>query len=72
MTAGSLTICAGVPSAIFSPWLRTTTRWEMRMIAFITCSTRTMVTPLSRMLSMSRQAILDLVGIEAAQRLVEE
>src|SRR5439155_23229597 len=50
MTRWSLRTCSGVPSAIFSPWSRTTMRRDTPMTTFMSCSMRKTVTPLSTIL----------------------
>ena len=45
MTLGSRLTAAGSPSAIFSPWSRTTMWFEMRMTIFMSCSTSRMAMP---------------------------
>src|SRR5438876_851459 len=47
MTAGSLRISSGVPSAIFSPKCRTAMRSEMPMTTLMSCSMSSRVSPRS-------------------------
>src|SRR5437899_2080652 len=57
ITWGFALTSAGVPSAIFSPRSRTTTRWEMSMTTPMSCSMRMIVVPHSSLTSRMKRAM---------------
>ena len=69
---GSFWIASGGPSAILVPKLSTVTRSEMPMTSLMSCSTRTMVMPRSRMRVMISSSSLGLARVHAGRRLVQQ
>src|SRR5438445_9095801 len=66
ITRASLRTSSGLPSAIFSPWSRTTIRSEIPMTTFMSCSMRNTVIPRVRSLFTSAMSSTSSWGVKPA------